>query len=116
MHVISVRPVWQSLCERSSILEGNIEQAKQLVEWVEDENFCWELCYRASRDGWGARNFHRKCDDVGPTLILVKCETNVFGGFTDKPWKLSLPFAYMGMDTLTQFFASPKSCNACSEE
>ncbi|XP_028391976.1 E3 ubiquitin-protein ligase TRIM33-like isoform X2 [Dendronephthya gigantea] len=80
-------PDVQFLCERSTILEGNLEHAKQLVEWVKDYKFGWQLCYRASRDGWEGWNFHGRCDDVGPTLTLVKCGTNVFGGFTDQSWK-----------------------------
>ncbi|XP_028392065.1 uncharacterized protein LOC114516714 [Dendronephthya gigantea] len=81
-----VDTVQRSLSERSTILEGNIEHAKQLVEWMEDKKFSWQLCYRASRDGWGASEFHAKCDDVGPTVTLVKCGTNIFGGFTDQSW------------------------------
>ena len=77
----------QSLLERSTILDGNIEHAKQLVEWVEDQKFGWKLCYRASVDGWEGEDFHRKCDDVGSTVTLVKCGSNVFGGYTDQNWK-----------------------------
>ena len=84
---ISVEAVVQSFCNRSTILEGNIKHAKQLVDWVEDKEFSWQLCYRASRDGWGARDFHEKCDDVGPTVTLIKCGANIFGGFTDQSWK-----------------------------
>ncbi|XP_028391845.1 E3 ubiquitin-protein ligase TRIM33-like isoform X2 [Dendronephthya gigantea] len=84
---IIANPVQQSLCERSTILEGNIKYAKQLVEWMEDTKFGWQLCYRASRDGWNANVFHRKCDDVAPTLTLVKCGTNIFGGFSDQSWR-----------------------------
>ncbi|XP_028411742.1 E3 ubiquitin-protein ligase TRIM33-like, partial [Dendronephthya gigantea] len=80
----------QSLCERSTILDGNMEQAKQLVQWLEDKTFGWQLCYRASSHGWSAEDFHRKCDDVGPTLTLVKCGSNIFGGFTAESWKPSL--------------------------
>ena len=87
--IISVDPVVTSLLERSTILDGNIEHAKQLVEWVEDETVGWILCYRASVDGWKGQDFHRKCDDVGPTVTLVKCGTNVFGGYTDKTWKFT---------------------------
>ena len=71
----------------SVILNGNFALMVQLANWVEDQNFCWKLCYRASRDGWGGKDFHRMCDDVGSTLILVKCGTNIFGGFTDQSWK-----------------------------
>ena len=77
----------QSLLDNSTILDGNFEHAKQLVDWMEDKCFGWHLCYRASRDGWKGEDFHRKCDDVGPTVTLVKCRTNVFGGFTDQSWK-----------------------------
>ncbi|XP_028416258.1 E3 ubiquitin-protein ligase TRIM33-like [Dendronephthya gigantea] len=86
-----VEPV-EIVCEKSIILEGKIEQAKQLVKWMEDKKFGWHLCYRASRDGWEGKDFHEKCDDVGPTVILVKCETNVFGGFTDQSWKVTSDF------------------------
>jgi hypothetical protein len=67
-------------------LDGNINLAEQLADWVEDKKFGWQLCYRASHDGWKGEDFHRKCDDVGPTVTLVKCGTNVFGGYTDKSW------------------------------
>ncbi|XP_028392215.1 uncharacterized protein LOC114516827 [Dendronephthya gigantea] len=77
----------QSLLDNSTILDGNFEHAKQLVEWVDDHKFTWQLCYRASRDGWKGEDFHRKCDEVGPTVTLVKCGINVFGGFTDQSWK-----------------------------
>ncbi|XP_028392261.1 E3 ubiquitin-protein ligase TRIM33-like isoform X2 [Dendronephthya gigantea] len=87
---IVVDPV-ESLCDKSTILEGNIEHVKPLVEWMEDKKFGWQLCYRASLDGWGAEDFHRNCDDVGPTVTLVKCGTNIFGGFTDQSWKKESP-------------------------
>ncbi len=74
----------------STILDGDIDLAQQLAEWVEDKKFRWQLCYQASRDGWRSVDFHINCDDVGPTVTLVKCGTNIFGGYTDRSWK-SLP-------------------------
>lgn len=47
----------------------------------------WQLCYRASIDGWYAEDFHAKCDDTMPTVVLVKVNKFVFGGFTDTNWK-----------------------------
>ena len=70
-------------------MNGDIDYAKQLADWVEDKKFGWQLCYRASRDGWKGEDFHRKCDEVGPTVILVKCGTNVFGGYTNQSWEVS---------------------------
>ncbi len=86
---ISVEPPdpVKSLLGTSTILDGDINLAQQLLEWVEDKTFCCQLCYTASDDGWGSDNFHRKCDYVGPTVTLVKCGTNIFGGYTDRSWK-----------------------------
>jgi hypothetical protein len=47
----------------------------------------WTLKYRASRDGFGADDFHAKCDGVAHTVTLIKSAAgNVFGGFTDTAW------------------------------
>ena len=81
----------ESLLGTSTILGGDRDLAQQLVEWVEDKKFRWQLCYQASRDSWGSLAFHRKCDDVGPTVTLIKCGTNIFGGYTDRSWEPRLP-------------------------
>ena len=77
----------QTLRKASTILNGDIDLVQQLAQWVEDEKFSWQLCYRASDDGWRAEDFHRKCDDVAPTVTVVKCKNNIFGGYTDQCWK-----------------------------
>ena len=77
----------KSLLGTSSILGGDNDLAQQMVEWVEDKKFRWQRCYQASRDGWYSECFHRTCDDVGPTVTLVKCGTNIFGGYTDQSWE-----------------------------
>ena len=46
------------------------------------------LCYRLSRDGDTSKNFHSKCDSIGPNLTIVKTKKGyIFGGFTNKGWK-----------------------------
>ena len=41
-----------------------------------------------SRDGWGVdAEFHKGCDDKGPTLTIVKVNTYIFGGYTEASWK-----------------------------
>ena len=48
----------------------------------------WRLIYRGSTDGFGAANFHSKCDDVRNTLVMIKTSKNhIFGGFASKAWK-----------------------------
>ena len=42
------------------------------------------LLYRGSRDGWKASDFHRTCDNKGPTVCLVKSSKGrICGGFTN---------------------------------
>ena len=70
----------------SSILR-KAEYIQQMFEWFYKEGHTWQLCYRASRDGWDAKDFHSKCDNQGPTVTLVKVDDNIFGGFMNVSWK-----------------------------
>ena len=46
------------------------------------------LAYRGSRDGDRAKNFHTKCDVIGPNITLIRTKKGfIFGGFTIKSWK-----------------------------
>ncbi len=93
----------------------NAEQQLQLREWYDQDNITrkkWILCYRASRDGYEARQFHTHCDNRGETITIIKsridnlddlepsspldqkarfspgggAEGYVFGGYTSKSW------------------------------
>ena len=52
----------------------------------------WTLIYRGSRDGWDAADFHRVCDNRGPTVVLVagKWQSDgrgfVAGGYLAASW------------------------------
>ena len=46
------------------------------------------LVYRASEDGDRAKDFHKKCDKIGPNIVIIKTRKgNIFGGFTFKNWE-----------------------------
>lgn len=46
--------------------------------------------YLASKDGDRAVDFHEKCDNKGPTVVIVETTTgNVFGGYTGLSWSRS---------------------------
>ena len=48
------------------------------------------LLYRATRDGFNASAFHRKCDGKPNTVTLIKTDSNdVFGGFASAAWNSS---------------------------
>jgi hypothetical protein len=49
-----------------------------------------QLLYRGSRDGFGSKDFHRKCDGFGHTLTLIEsCKGHIFGGYTPCSWDSS---------------------------
>ena len=51
-------------------------------------NIVYKLIYSATKHGDKAKDFHIKCDYIGPNLILIKTKNNfIFGGVTSKSWK-----------------------------
>ena len=72
---------------KSQILAGN--QPSELIELC---GFSlknkWTLLYRGSRDGFGATDFHSKCDGNSNTLTILKAKGSsyIFGGFTSITW------------------------------
>jgi hypothetical protein len=51
----------------------------------------WTLLYRGTRDGFGAKDFHSKCDGKSPTLTIIKAQGSeyIFGAYTQASWKSS---------------------------
>ena len=51
----------------------------------------WKLLYKGTRDGFGAANFHSKCDGHSNTLTIIKAHSTsfIFGGFTSINWDSS---------------------------
>jgi hypothetical protein len=46
------------------------------------------LLWRGSRDGFGADDFHGRCDGHANTLTLIEdTKGNIFGGFTPVEWE-----------------------------
>ncbi|CAG8451899.1 11582_t:CDS:2 [Acaulospora colombiana] len=48
----------------------------------------FNLIFRGSRDGFTGDDFHRLCDDKGPTLVVVKTNkgNQLIGGYAPKSW------------------------------
>jgi hypothetical protein len=47
----------------------------------------WQLLWRGSRDGFGASDFHSRCDGHANTLTLIEENGGfLFGGFTPAKW------------------------------
>jgi hypothetical protein len=72
---------------KSQILSGS--QALELLKLCEFSlKDKWTLLYRGTRDGFGAVNFHAKCDGHPNTLTILKAHGSsyIFGGFNSIPW------------------------------
>ena len=51
------------------------------------KNIIYKLLYRATRDGNNTQIFHKKCDNIMGTLIIIKTAKGMrFGGYTEKKW------------------------------
>jgi hypothetical protein len=75
---------------KSKILKDN--QTSELIKLCEFSiKDKWTLLYRGSRDGFGAADFHSKCDDRNNTLTILKASgtSYVFGGFASTAWNSS---------------------------
>ena len=78
---------------KSSILTNDqAVELMKLCEFNNDKKF--KLIYRATVDGFGSKDFHRKCDNKGKTLTIIKEKNNsyIFGGYTEQTWANEKPF------------------------
>ncbi len=75
----------------SQILKGEQQMAElmKLCEFSPSDK--WSLLYRATRDGFGGRDFHSRCDGRANTLTILKAKQSsyIFGGFTAVSWDSS---------------------------
>jgi hypothetical protein len=71
-----------------SLLPAEMAHVKELLRPVSKK--LGEVLYIASRDGQAAADFHRECNNQGPTVVIVETTTGaLFGGYTDGDWSSS---------------------------
>ena len=69
------------------------ENLELLTNWLKTDNnnineVKYELVYDAKKNGDNKDNFHKFCDKIGPSLLVVKTESNyIFGGYTKENWE-----------------------------
>jgi len=75
--------------------QNQIEKNKNNKNFIPKScDFVFKLVYRASRDGDDVLEFHKRCDEIGPNVTLVKTEKNKrFCGFTFCNW--GIPKKYL---------------------
>ena len=73
--------------EKSDIIITK-EYKDLLNKWINNKNNEYSLIYKGSRDGDSFDNFHEKCDNKGPTILIIESKDGeIFGGYTEKSWK-----------------------------
>ena len=79
------------LLTSSPILKNDINKINCIINWINEKtnqnSIETELIFKMSENGSNGSDFHRYCDNKGPTLILIKTKNNrIFGGFTPLNW------------------------------
>ena len=69
-----------------------------LKDFMKELNFSFLSClYVASRDGFGAKDFHAKCDGKNKIIVIIKANGFYFGGYTSSSFN-SLKASYIHSD------------------
>ena len=70
----------------SRILTKAADEQYVVKELVNEKKL--RLVYRGSEDGFGAADFHRKCDNKGATISVIETtDGEIVGGYASVPWK-----------------------------
>ena len=60
-----------------------------IIEWI-GKKFTSELLFSTSKNGYQPSEFHRLCDNKGPTIIFIETKKGcIFGGYTELNWDTS---------------------------
>ena len=70
----------------SSLIIKDEAHRSALISWLPPNATC-SLLYRGSTDGNTPADFHRCCDNKGPTLVVIKSGKYIFGGYASKSWE-----------------------------
>ena len=85
--------------DSSKIIKNNAKSEESIFNWIKEkinkEIITFKLIFRMTENGDKSEDFHKYCDNQGPTLVLVKTTKNrIFGGFTPLSWKKEKGYLY----------------------
>ena len=74
----------------NQFINSKIKFDENLVkDWI-GKNFTSELLFSTSKNGFEPSEFHRLCDNKGPTIIFIETKKGcIFGGYTELDWDKS---------------------------
>ena len=69
--------------------ENEIKFITKFIEMIKPKSKL-KLIFRASIDGKMGKDFHSKCDNIFPTIVFYKTNSNKkFGGYTEANWNIT---------------------------
>ena len=73
--------------ESSSIIKDDYDKQEKIIEWIKEKTnkneIKFELKFKMSINGYSNKDFYKYCENIGPSLTLIKTTKNkIFGGFT----------------------------------
>ena len=80
--------IYENALKGSTILtQYQVVDLQRVCQFNPKKSF--RLLYRASIDGFDAKDFHSKCDKIEKTLTIIKVEDSphIFGGYTEVTWE-----------------------------
>lgn len=70
--------------QRSNIITTE-EEINLLESWIGKK--LGKACYKSSTSGLSILNFHKQCDNIKPTITIIKTDDNdILGGYTEQSW------------------------------
>ena len=81
----------EQLNEISRILKNDINKQNYIINWIKEKinkkSLQFKLLFRMNENNSKSEEFHKACDNQGPTLVLIETKTKrTFGGFTPLDW------------------------------
>jgi hypothetical protein len=97
--------------KNSSILKDR-DKMKMISEWImPNRNIIYTQIYKASKDGATGKDFHRCCDNKGPTVTLIESTSGyIFGGYISITWEGPSNWTYKGNDPNAFIFSVNNKC------
>ncbi|CAG8615538.1 4157_t:CDS:2 [Acaulospora morrowiae] len=79
-------------------------ESTSLISYVGELQYEFRLLLRGSRDGFSASTFHDRCDNQGPTIVVLKVdEKHVIGGYNPLSWCSTNTWRYTRDSFIFQF-------------
>ncbi|CAG8588023.1 6418_t:CDS:2, partial [Acaulospora morrowiae] len=79
----------------AAIISKWIDRKEGNSSKVERSKYTFNLLLRGSRDGFSAHEFHRLCDNQGPTVVVMKVKESgeIIGGYNPLNWRKYKPLS-----------------------